>query len=89
KRNSQSWNDAKRVTIESSVELSGAVRIDNRAHSGLELSTDQMTIIGLAEVFPITKDQSKEFLLDVRHLWLRSRKMHAIMKIRSEEKLEA
>lgn len=83
-RKSQAWTDAKRVTIESSVELSGAVRIDNRAHSGLEISTDKMTIIGLAEVFPITKDQSKEFLLDVRHLWLRSRKMYAIMTIRSE-----
>ncbi|NIR87172.1 asparagine--tRNA ligase, partial [Candidatus Bathyarchaeota archaeon] len=51
---------------------------------GFEVSTDELRIIGLAEIFPITKDQSKEFLRDVRHLWLRSRRMGTIMKVRSE-----
>jgi len=84
KMGSQAWNEAKRITIESSVSLIGTVRRDKRAPGGFEVSTDRMTIIGLAEVFPITKDQSKEFLRDVRHLWLRSRKMGTIMKIRSD-----
>lgn len=84
KRESPAWADAKKVTIESSVTLSGTVRSDERAPGGFEMSTDQLNIIGLAEVFPITKDQSKEFLRDVRHLWLRSQRMNTIMKIRSE-----
>jgi asparaginyl-tRNA synthetase len=84
KKESPAWADAKKVTIESSVTLSGTVRSDKRAPRGFEMSTDQMNIIGLAEVFPITKDQSKEFLRDIRHLWLRSQRMSTIMKIRSK-----
>jgi len=85
KKESPAWADAKKVTIESSVTLSGTVRSDERAPGGFEMSTDQMNIIGLAEVFPITgPDQSKEFLRDVRHLWLRSQRMSTIMKIRSK-----
>ncbi len=83
KRGSQAWNDAEEVTIESSVELSGTVRSDERALGGYELSADQLKIVGLAETFPITKDQSEEFRRNVRHLWLRSQKMTRIMKIRS------
>ena len=84
KKGSSAWSDAKKVTIESSVALGGTVRSDKRAPGGFEIATDQLRIIGLAEAFPITKDQSKEFLRDVRHLWLRSRRMSAIMKVRSE-----
>jgi asparaginyl-tRNA synthetase len=84
KKGSSAWADAKKVTIESSVALGGTIRSDKRAPGGFEVSTDQLKIIGLAEVFPITKDQSKEFLRDVRHLWLRSQKMSAIIKVRSE-----
>ena len=75
---------AKNVTIESSVDLSGIVVKDDRAPGGFEISVKKIEIIGLAEVFPITKDQSEEFLRDIRHLWLRSRKMNSIMKIRSK-----
>ena len=84
KKESPAWADAKKMTIESSVTLSGTVRKDKRAPGGFEISTDRLSIIGLAEVFPITKDQSREFLRDVRHLWLRSRRMGTIMKVRSE-----
>jgi asparaginyl-tRNA synthetase len=84
KKDSSAWTDAKKVTIESSIALGGTVRSDRRAPGGFEVSTDQLKIIGLAEVFPITRDQSIEFLRDVRHLWLRSQKMGAIMKVRSE-----
>ena len=84
KRDSPVWADAEKVTIESSVELSGTVRSDARAPGGYELSTDQLKIVGLAETFPITKDQSEEFRRNVRHLWLRSQKMTKTMKVRSE-----
>jgi len=84
KKGDKSWNDAEKVTIESSVVLSGTVRRDKRAPGGFELSADSLQIIGLAENFPISKDKSEDFLRDVRHLWLRSRKMNLIMRIRSE-----
>lgn len=84
KKGSKQWDDAEKVTIESSVTLSGTVRPDKRAPGGFELSADSLQIIGLAENFPISKDKSEDFLRDVRHLWLRSRKMNLIMKIRSE-----
>jgi len=84
KQDSPAWTEAGRVTMESSLELSGTVERDKRAPGGYELSTDKLEIVGLAETFPITKDQSKEFLRDVRHLWLRSQRMTKIMKVRSE-----
>lgn len=84
KRKHPMWDIAERVTIESSVSLRGTVRRDKRAPGGFEISVEKLEIVGLAETFPITKDQSEEFLRDVRHLWLRSRRMNAIMKVRSE-----
>jgi asparaginyl-tRNA synthetase len=84
KRGSHSWDEVQNVSIESSVTVSGIVRKDGRAPGGFELSSHKLKIIGLAEPFPITKDQSEEFRRDVRHLWLRSQKMNAIMRIRSE-----
>lgn len=84
KDDTAAWKNAKKVTIESSLILSGTVRKDERAPGGVEISTDKITIIGLAESFPISKDLSEPFLRDVRHLWLRSRKMSLIMRVRSE-----
>ena len=84
RKDSSAWTDARRVTIESSVTLSGTVKKDERALGGFEVSVDQLKIVGLAETFPITKDQSEEFRRNVRHLWLRSRRMNTIMKVRSE-----
>ena len=84
KEGTQAWKEAEKITIESSTTLSGTVKKDKRAPGGYEISTDEIVIIGLAETFPIAKDQSEEFLRDVRHLWLRSRKMNLIMRVRSE-----
>lgn len=84
KEGTQAWKEAEKITIESSTMLSGTVKKDKRAPDGYEISVDEMTIIGLAEAFPIAKDLSEEFLRDVRHLWLRSRKMNLVMRIRSE-----
>ncbi len=84
KTGTQAWKDAEKITIESSAKLSGTVKKDERAPGGYEISGETMTIIGLAETFPIGKDLSEEFLRDVRHLWLRSRKMNLVMRVRSE-----
>jgi len=84
KKDSTAWVDAGKVTIESSVMLSGTVSRDKRAPGGFEVSVDQLSVVGLAETFPVTKDQSEEFRRNVRHLWLRSRRMNTIMKVRGE-----
>ncbi len=83
-RDSLAWTTAENATIESSITLEGTVKEDQRAPGGFEIGVDKLEIIGLAETFPIAKDQSEQFLRDVRHLWLRSRKMNAVMKLRSE-----
>jgi len=59
------------------------VQQDERAPSGYEIKIKKFKIIGLSNNYPISRDFSKEYLLDVRHLWLRSRKMTSILKIRS------
>ena len=77
------FEDAKKTLIESSVELKGLVKKDKRAPGGYELQITNFQVIHFAEPFPIVKDQSPEFLLDQRHLWLRSQKLTSIFKIRS------
>jgi len=84
KAESPAWSDAEKLTIESSLSLEGMVKQDKRAPGGYEVSVDKISVIGLAELFPITKDKSEEFLRDVRHLWLRSRRMNLVMKVRSK-----
>jgi len=84
KKESPAWPEAEKATIESSITLEGTVKKDPRAPGGFEVVTDKLSIIGLAELFPIAKDKSEEFLRDVRHLWLRSRRMNLVMKVRSE-----
>jgi len=84
KKDSKAWEAAQRATIESSVIVEGILKEDKRAPTGYELQVSKLDIIGLAEIFPITRDKSTEFLMDVRHLWLRSREMAAALRIRSE-----
>jgi asparaginyl-tRNA synthetase len=84
KADSPAWQDAEKLTIESSLSLEGTVKQDKRAPGAYEVSVEKTSVIGLAEVFPISKDKSEEFLRDIRHLWLRSRKMNLVMKVRSK-----
>ena len=84
KKESGAWGEAERLSIESSFLLEGVVRKDDRASGGFEVSASKVVIVGLAEVFPISKDKSEEFLRDTRHLWLRSRNMNLVMKVRGK-----
>jgi len=84
KKTSSAWGEAQKLTIESSLSLEGVAREDKRAPGGYEISVDGINIIGLAEIFPIGKDKSEEFIRDMRHLWLRSRKMNLVMKVRNQ-----
>ena len=78
------WAEAEKLTIESSLVLDGTAKPDKRAPGGFEIAAEAVSIIGLAEVFPISKDKSEEFIRDMRHLWLRSRKMNLVMKVRGQ-----
>ncbi len=76
------FKEADKLQIEASLELHGELKEDKRAPTGFEIVVDDFKVIGESDKFPITKDQSVDFLADNRHLWLRSRKMTAILKIR-------
>jgi len=74
-----------RLTQESSVEIRGRVRRDQRAPGGYELDVTAFKIVQIAENYPITpKEHGTAFLMENRHLWLRSSRQHAVMKIRHE-----
>ncbi len=76
---------AKGLTQETSVYVTGEVKEDERSAFGYELAVTGIEVIHEAKDFPITpKEHGTEFLMDNRHLWLRSRRQHAIMKIRNE-----
>ncbi|MBD3203407.1 asparagine--tRNA ligase [Candidatus Woesearchaeota archaeon] len=76
------WEKIQDLSIESSIRVKGEIKKDSRAPSGYEIHANDFEVVQTAEPFPITKDFSTEFLLDNRHLWLRSRKITAVMKIR-------
>jgi len=79
------WNDATRATQESTLEITGTVRLDPRAPGGAELSVADVKILDLTQDYPITpKEHGVDFLMSQRHLWLRSARQVAILKIRSE-----
>lgn len=72
------------LTMESSVIIKGKARKDARAPSGYELDLTDLQIVQLAEEYPIQKKKhGVEFLLDNRHLWLRSKKQWAIQRVRN------
>ncbi len=80
--NEASWNVAEKLGMESSIEVVGNVRIDKRAPGGKEIVVSDLRAYGLAPPFPIKGREDVDYLLDNRHLWLRSRRMTAIMKIK-------
>jgi asparaginyl-tRNA synthetase len=68
---------------ESALEIRGTVRADERAPGGYEVDVVDARVVQPVEGYPITpKEHGTEFLMDHRHLWLRSRRQHAILKVR-------
>jgi asparaginyl-tRNA synthetase len=79
------WEDFSRLTQESSVKVTGKVTKHPKKEGVYELQISDLEIIHIAEPYPITpKEHGVEFLMDRRHLWLRSPKQVAILKIRNE-----
>jgi asparaginyl-tRNA synthetase len=75
---------ARHLPHESSLWVQGSVRADPRAPGGFELQVKDLGVTAVAEEYPITpKEHGTAFLMDRRHLWLRSSRQHAILRIRS------
>ena len=73
------------LTQESSVIVRGHVREDKRAPGGHELTIQEIEVLQVAQDYPITlKEHSTPFLMEHRHLWLRSQKQHAVLRVRAE-----
>lgn len=80
----EKFDVAKRLSQETSVYVTGIVKEDERSKFGYELDVTDLEVIGESQDYPITpKEHGTDFLMDNRHLWLRSRKQVAIQQIRN------
>jgi asparaginyl-tRNA synthetase len=78
------FETGKRLTQESSIIVTGTVREDKRSPGGFEITVKDLQIVALSKDYPISpKEHGVAFLMDQRHLWLRSRRQAIIMRIRS------
>ena len=73
---------AEKALIESAVVVHGTIVADKRAPGGYEVRADDFKVVHFAQKYPIQEDLSDEFLLDVRHLWVRSQRMTTIFRVR-------
>src|SRR5438045_7853484 len=81
----ETWKAAEEVTQESTVRVTGSVREEPRAPGGVELGVESFEVVSLTQDYPITpKEHGTAFLMDLRHLWLRSSKQHAVLRVRNE-----
>ncbi|MEM0964404.1 MAG: OB-fold nucleic acid binding domain-containing protein, partial [Bacteroidota bacterium] len=79
-----SWDAASSLTQESALRVTGLVRADERQRGGVEVQATSVEVLALAEPYPITpKEHGVEFLMDRRHLWLRSQRQWAAMRVRN------
>jgi asparaginyl-tRNA synthetase len=79
------FNKTDLLQQESSCLITGTVREDERSPIGYEIQVSSLEIIQIAEDYPITKkEHGVDFLMDYRHLWLRSSRQYAILRIRHQ-----
>jgi len=79
----EKWEDIKKITIETSIILEGKISAHPKKEDVFELQVSDFKIVQLSEEYPIgKKEHGPAFLLDNRHLWLRSRKQWAIQSVR-------
>ena len=79
----EAWEAAEKAGQESSLELTGRVREDKRAPGGYEVEVTGLTMRQAVHDYPITpKEHGTAFLMEHRHLWLRSQRQHAVIRVR-------
>ncbi|MBP1994780.1 asparagine--tRNA ligase [Paenibacillus eucommiae] len=82
---SEVWEAANALTQESSLYITGKVKEDTRSKGGFELDVEHIEIIQITEDYPITpKEHGVDFLMDHRHLWIRSPRQRAVLVIRAQ-----
>ncbi len=83
--NEQSFEEFEKLSQETSVKVTGVVREEKRSPGGFEISARELEIIGGSVEYPISpKDHGPDFLMNNRHLWIRSKKQHAVLRVRAE-----
>lgn len=81
----ESWEAANALRQESSLQVTGTVKEDDRSIGGYEIHVSSVKVYQIAEDYPITpKEHGVEFLMNNRHLWLRSQRQWAAMRVRNE-----
>jgi asparaginyl-tRNA synthetase len=81
----ETWEQAEKAAQESSLRVTGTVREDKRAPGGFEMTAAAVEILGPSEDYPISpKEHGVDFLMNLRHLWMRSSQQHAVLRVRSE-----
>src|SRR5512135_3303220 len=81
----ETWEAAEKATQESSLAVTGTVREDRRAPGGFEMTATSVEILGPSPEYPISpKEHGVDFLMNLRHLWMRSSQQHAVLRVRSE-----
>ena len=76
---------ADHLSQESAVAVTGTVRADKRAPGGFEIDVSGLEVVSAAHEYPITpKEHGPDFLLDRRHLWIRTARQHAVLRVRHE-----
>jgi asparaginyl-tRNA synthetase len=79
------WEAAEKATQECSLEVEGSVRDEKRAPGGYEMTAARVVILGDSLDYPISpKEHGVDFLMNLRHLWMRSSQQHAVLRVRSE-----
>src|SRR5699024_7115852 len=79
------FEQAIHLNHETSVVITGTIQEDTRSYFGYEIHVRGLAVVGVSDYCPITsKEHGTDFLIDYRHLWLRSSKQHAIMLVRNE-----
>jgi asparaginyl-tRNA synthetase len=81
----EAFAQAQALSQEAACRVTGAVRADDRAPGGFEVDVQSVELVGPSTDYPITpKDHGTEFLMEHRHLWLRSARQHALLRVRAE-----
>jgi asparaginyl-tRNA synthetase len=79
----EAWEAGERIGQESSLQLTGKVREDKRAPGGFELDVTGLEVVHATHDYPITpKEHGTAFLMEHRHLWIRSQRQHAVLRVR-------
>src|SRR5438093_1007310 len=81
----EAFKQADHLSQETSIEIDGTVRADTRAPGGFEIDVTALRVVSESQNFPISpKEHGVDFLMDRRHLWIRSQRQQAILRVRHE-----